>query len=137
LFEGEDQIAEADEADLDFDIIRAAERLVVRGADGLASLRVLPLVSAGRGTDDTAHHPVAPMPGRVVAISVDLGGRRIIKKTLMVLEGMKMEVTISAAIAGRVQKIHKDVGDRVEADEHLVDIDDLLPEGAPAGTEDR
>jgi 3-methylcrotonyl-CoA carboxylase alpha subunit len=121
-------IAEATDAELDFDLIRAADHLIVRGADGAVSLRVLPLVSPGKTNDDAAHHPGAPMPGRVVAVMVEVGQSVTPGDALMVLEGMKMEVTVTASIAGRVREIHHAIGDRVEADESLVDIEDHDPQ---------
>jgi 3-methylcrotonyl-CoA carboxylase alpha subunit len=124
LFEGSALLAETDEAELNFDLIRAADRLVVRGPQTVAAFQILPLVDASHSADDAAHHPGAPMPGRVVAVLVEAGQHVTPGDGLMVLEGMKMEVTVSATIAGRVSHLHKSVGDRVDADEPLVDIDD-------------
>jgi len=67
---------------------------------------------------DAQHHAgegslLAPMPGRVVAL-VAQPGQLVDKGTpLMVLEAMKMECTIHAPAAGRVQSFHYAAGDQV------------------------
>jgi len=132
LMENGAVIAELADEELDFDLIRAADQLVVRGPSGAIALRVLPLVTATRPQDDTAHHPGAPMPGRVVAVLVTPGQRVAPGDALMVMEGMKMEVTISAQITGRVGAVHRAVGDRVDADAALVDIEDNADDEDPS-----
>jgi len=57
---------------------------------------------------------VAPMPGRVVAVSIKPGQSVEIGDPLIVLEAMKMEHTISAPINGIVGEIFFAVDDRVE-----------------------
>ena len=41
----------------------------------------------------------------------------------MVLEGMKMEYTVKAGVAGRIEKVRHAEGDMVEAETPLVDIE--------------
>jgi len=41
---------------------------------------------------------------------------------LLVMEGMKMEVTVKAGIAGTIEKLLYGEGDMVEAEASLVDI---------------
>lgn len=66
-----------------------------------------------------AHHHAgegtlaAPMPGRVVALSVAPGDHVEKGAPLMVLEAMKMECTIYAPAAGRVESFHFAPGDQV------------------------
>ena len=43
-------------------------------------------------------------------------------QTLMVLEGMKMEYTVKAGMAGNIGKVHYKEGDMVDAEATLVDI---------------
>ena len=59
---------------------------------------------AGRVADE-ATHPLSPMPGRVVAVHVKAGDRVEPGQALMVLEGMKMEYTVKAAVAGVIEKV--------------------------------
>jgi 3-methylcrotonyl-CoA carboxylase alpha subunit len=56
---------------------------------------------------------LAPMPGRVIAQMVHEGERVERGAPLMVLEAMKMECTIHAPAAGRVEGFHYSVGDQV------------------------
>jgi 3-methylcrotonyl-CoA carboxylase alpha subunit len=56
---------------------------------------------------------LAPMPGRVVAVSVEPGVRVERGAALLVLEAMKMEYTIRAPAAGRVESFLYAVGDQV------------------------
>jgi 3-methylcrotonyl-CoA carboxylase alpha subunit len=55
----------------------------------------------------------APMPGRVIAQSVQSGERVEKGAALMILEAMKMECTIHAPSAGRVESFNFTVGDQV------------------------
>jgi biotin carboxyl carrier protein len=64
---------------------------------------------------------VAPMPGRIVKILVEVGQEVAAGAALVVLEAMKMEHTVRAAAAGRVQAIHASVGQQVDAD-HLLAV---------------
>ena len=62
----------------------------------------------------------APMPGRVVALSVATGelvGKGV---PLMVLEAMKMECTIYAPAAGRVEVFNFSPGDQVSEGAELL-----------------
>jgi 3-methylcrotonyl-CoA carboxylase alpha subunit len=56
---------------------------------------------------------LAPMPGRVVALAAEPGERVEKGAALMVLEAMKMECTIHAPAAGRVEAFHFAAGDQV------------------------
>jgi 3-methylcrotonyl-CoA carboxylase alpha subunit len=56
---------------------------------------------------------LAPMPGRVIAQMVEPGDRVEKGTPLVVLEAMKMEYTIHAPDAGRVESFHFAVGDQV------------------------
>jgi len=55
----------------------------------------------------------APMPGRVIAQSVQPGERVEKGAPLMILEAMKMECAIHAPAAGKVESFHFSVGDQV------------------------
>ena len=67
----------------------------------------------------------APMPGRVVVVSVKPGDRVKIGAPLIVLEAMKMEHTISAPADGRVGEVFFGVDDRVEEGVILLSLDEL------------
>ena len=71
---------------------------------------------------DTAAHPLSPMPGRVVAVHVKAGDKVEPGQALMVLEGMKMEYTVKAGVAGSIEKVLYKEGDMVDVDAILADI---------------
>jgi 3-methylcrotonyl-CoA carboxylase alpha subunit len=76
---------------------------------------------AGR-VADAATHPLSPMPGRVVAVHVKAGDRVEVGQALMVLEGMKMEYTVKAAVTGIIEKVLFEAGSMVDADAPLAHI---------------
>jgi geranyl-CoA carboxylase alpha subunit len=65
----------------------------------------------------------APMPGQVIRVAVEVGQVVAEGDLLMVLEAMKMEHRIEAPQAGTVQAIYYQVGDTVQADTVLLDVD--------------
>jgi 3-methylcrotonyl-CoA carboxylase alpha subunit len=86
-------------------------------------LRQVPIYTPStlHGEEDT--HPVAPMPGRIVIVYVTEGESVTAGQSLLVLEGMKMEYTLRAPVAGRISRVLFSAGDMVEADTALVDIE--------------
>ena len=72
------------------------------------------------------------MPGTVVAVNVKPGDKVEAGQALLVMEGMKMEFTLAAPVAGVVERVHCEPGQSVEADAVLVDIrSDDAPEVSP------
>jgi acetyl/propionyl-CoA carboxylase alpha subunit len=76
-----------------------------------------PTGAAGNGTCR------APMPGRVVRVEVQPGDAVAAGDPLLVLEAMKMEQTLSAAIAGTVTVVTVSAGDQVELGQGLVTVE--------------
>jgi 3-methylcrotonyl-CoA carboxylase alpha subunit len=70
----------------------------------------LEIASQGHSSESSL---LAPMPGRVIAQLVEPGDRVEKGTPLVVLEAMKMEYTIHAPDAGRVESFHFAVGDQV------------------------
>ena len=70
----------------------------------------------------------APMPGRVIAQSVQPGQHVEKGAPLMVLEAMKMECTIHAPVAGRVETFHFAVGDQVSEGAELLHFEREQPQ---------
>ena len=62
----------------------------------------------------------APMPGRIVAVRVDADAPVSEGQEVIVMEAMKMELTLRAPRAGVVAEIRAGVGEFVEADSVLV-----------------
>ena len=63
---------------------------------------------------------VAPMPGRVVLVKAKAGDEVQKEQELLVMEAMKMELTLRAPRAGKLESVHAGAGDFVEADAVLV-----------------
>jgi pyruvate carboxylase subunit B len=64
----------------------------------------------------------APMPGLVIRVEVEEGELVEAGGGLLVVEAMKMENSLTAAIGGRVGTIHVVAGQSVEKDEILMDM---------------
>jgi len=71
---------------------------------------------------------IAPMPGKVVALTVVEGQRVAIGDPLLVMEAMKMEHAICAPIAGVVEALPYAVGDPVEQGVALLRIRAVDPD---------
>ena len=80
-----------------------------------------PLARAAR-QDGGAGHLFAPMPGVVVAVQVNTGDMIERGQAVMVLEAMKMELTIKAPAAGRVEAVHFASGQQVKEGDELLTI---------------
>lgn len=65
----------------------------------------------------------APMPGSVFKILCNEGQQIEVGQTLVVLEAMKMEHSLKADQKGKVGKIHFKVGDSVQDDDIIIDIE--------------
>lgn len=64
----------------------------------------------------------APMPGKVLSVTVAVGDAVAVGDSLLVMEAMKMEHTLRAPVSGTVEAIHAAVGDQVEAEAALIVI---------------
>ncbi len=64
--------------------------------------------------------PIAPVPGRIVAVPVTVGQAVAAGETLVVMEAMKMEHKIQASAAGVILEVRCAVGDQVDAKQLLV-----------------
>ncbi len=91
--------------------------------DGEQRLRLEPVAmyrleqaATGGGADQL----VAPMPGRVVVVKTEVGAQVEAGQELMVIEAMKMELSLKAPRAGTVAAVRAAAGDFVDADAVLV-----------------
>ena len=64
----------------------------------------------------------APLPGRVISISVKVGDKVAAGQDVVILEAMKMENNISSDYAGTVKQILVNEGDTVAANAPLIEI---------------
>ena len=65
---------------------------------------------------------VAPMPGKIIKVMVNVGDTVEKSKVLIVMEAMKMEYTLKAPIAGIVRRIGCTCGQQVALGEVLVSL---------------
>ncbi|HQR04253.1 MAG: acetyl-CoA carboxylase biotin carboxyl carrier protein subunit [Proteobacteria bacterium] len=72
--------------------------------------------------DGAADHIVAPMPGSIVAVLVRAGDAVVRGQSLLVMESMKMETTITAPRDGVVDAVHFDKGQSFDRDTLLLDL---------------
>jgi len=79
----------------------------------------------GAGLGGTASETVlkAPMPGKILGLSVKPGDKIELGQIVLVLEAMKMENEISSSVEGKLAKLHVKVGDVVNAGDPLVEVD--------------
>ncbi len=63
---------------------------------------------------------IAPMPGRIVLVKAKIGDDIGEGEELLVMEAMKMELTLRAPRAGRIESVQAVAGEFVEADALLV-----------------
>ena len=65
---------------------------------------------------------LAPIPGRVAAILVTVGDTVTTGQTLVVMEAMKMEISLTAPAAGVIESLHATPGDMVPEGHELVKL---------------
>ncbi len=91
------------------------------------------LVERPRFTDPAEQHRsgslLAPMPGTVVSVAVSTGFRVEAGATVLVLEAMKMQHTVSAPHAGTVTEIDVRPGAQVAAGEVLAVVEPMEEQG--------
>lgn len=77
-------------------------------------------LTAARQQDD---HIAAPMPGKVIGVNVKAGDSVTDGQTLVVMEAMKMEISLKAPADGVVASITVSEGDFVEAGASVVELE--------------
>ena len=65
----------------------------------------------------------APMPGKIVKITVAIGDQVKAKQRLAIIESMKMENQLLSPGAGAVSAIHFKPGDQVDADAVIIELE--------------
>jgi biotin carboxyl carrier protein len=81
----------------------------------------VPAPRASQGASDKMI--VAAMPGKVLAVNVRPGEAVRLGQEICVLEAMKMEQSIRAAVDGTVKAVHVQPQQQVSADELLVELE--------------
>lgn len=78
---------------------------------------------AGQAVDEEQAIARAPMPGAAVALAAEPGTAVRRGQALLVIESMKMEMTIAAPCDGVVQTVHVTVGQTFEREAPLVTLE--------------
>jgi len=118
-----------------YDVALEGETATVGGesyeiqVSGLAVTHLAPspdpsgVVTAPRAAEAGAGAVLAIMPGKIVRVLVEPGQQVEEGSPVCVLEAMKMENELRARQGGTVRAIHASVGDDVEKDHVLVEIE--------------
>jgi propionyl-CoA carboxylase alpha chain len=104
-------------------VVAEGETRYLRSALGETRLRILPRFP-DRTTEAPAGSLAAPMPGTVVRVAVGVGERVGQGDLLVVLEDMKMELSVRAVGAGVVTQVLAEEGKPVDSGAVLVVIDE-------------
>ncbi|MBO9547412.1 biotin/lipoyl-containing protein, partial [Caulobacter sp.] len=97
------------------------------------TLRLLPAERGeGRGEAGGDGRVLAPMPGRIVLVKASPGQAVAAGAELLVMEAMKMELTVRAPRDGVVSELRAMAGDFVEADTVLAIVADAVATDAAA-----
>lgn len=94
--------------------------------DGERRLRLQPMAMyrhEASGAGSVADNVTAPMPGRVVVVKAAAGDAVVAGQEVMVIEAMKMELSLKAPRDGTVAEVRAQAGDFVEADTILVALE--------------
>jgi 3-methylcrotonyl-CoA carboxylase alpha subunit len=101
-------------------VARIGTAITVFTAEGTAQFDLLDPLMASAEVDAAPGHLAAPMPGKVIQVSVKPGDAVKRGATLMVLEAMKMEHSIAAPMDGKIERVFYKAGDLVEEGAELI-----------------
>ena len=121
-------LAEVDGRRFPATVVRHGGDLVVLMKGGSHRLHLVDPLEAMADEAEATGRIVAPMPGKVVQVSVTAGERVQRGAPLIVLEAMKMEHRLTATAGGTIAGLFCAPGDLVEEGAELVVIDDDAPE---------
>lgn len=132
---GEEQIAltnvQCHDGHLSFDWNGQRRRLAYRSNARAITLRIngqpmrftrLPMFDVGDASAGNADAVIAPMPGRIVAVNVAVGDEVKQDDVLLIMEAMKMELSLRAPRDGVIEEIRTQVDAFMDADAVLVKL---------------
>ncbi|MFC5578331.1 acetyl/propionyl/methylcrotonyl-CoA carboxylase subunit alpha [Lysobacter niabensis] len=107
-----------------FSVLEQCKRLVVHDGDQRLGLEPVAMYRHEQATaSGGADRVTAPMPGRVVLVRAAVGDKVEAGQEVMVIEAMKMELSLKAPRNGTVAEVRAVGGDFVEADAVLVALE--------------
>ncbi len=98
-------------------------RITVHDGQSRRIFEHAPAFAYVEGGSSDVDRVLAPMPGRIVVVKAKAGDEVAEGDELLVMEAMKMELTLRSPRAGRIEVIQADAGDFVEADAVLVRLE--------------
>jgi propionyl-CoA carboxylase alpha chain len=133
-----------------FGVVTASEASVTLVADGVRTTYDVSIMANAVDVDGPAGHVrltrvprftdpadavasgslLAPMPGTVIVVAVEKGAQVAAGDTVLVLEAMKMQHTVTAPLAGTVTEIDVQTGQQVAAGEVLAVVTQTAEETA-------
>ena len=111
-------------------ITRAGGEVHLTGSRGTVTARIVPRFAVPGRSASVGGGLAAPMPGKVLEVSVEPGQRVEAGRVLVVLEAMKMEHRVTAPADGTVTAVLVAVGDQVATGAELLAF---APDGAEGG----
>jgi len=99
------------------------ERIVVHDGTRRRAFQHAPSFAYEASGGTSGDRVTAPMPGRIVIVKANVGDAVEEGQELLVMEAMKMELSLKAPRAGTVEAVQAAAGDFVEADAVLVRLE--------------
>ena len=112
--------------DYDIALTQGSHRLVAKilPARFALMLALMPEKAEGAGADEI----IAPMPGQITRILVEIGDEVLPGQDVAIIEAMKMENILTSEARGTVKSIEVSVGDNLNVDDLILALD--LSEGS-------
>ena len=104
-------------------IFAEGARITVHDGESRRSFEHAPAFAFTDSSATDRDRVLAPMPGRIVVIKAKAGDSVAEGDELLVMEAMKMELTLRSPRAGRIEVIQAAAGDFVDADAVLVRLE--------------
>ena len=125
--DGQPLVADLDAGPEEADLLDAGEALVLFEGGAAFSFSATPPDPEGGSASGGDGSVSAPLPGKVVAVSVAEGARVLRGDILVVIEAMKMEHGLAAPFDGVVEGLSAAVGDQVREGEPLARVRSEAP----------
>ncbi len=104
-------------------ILADGARITVHDGESRQSFEHAPAFAFVESTANDSDRVLSPMPGRIVVVKTEVGTEVGEGDELLVMEAMKMELTLRSPRAGRIEAIQAAAGDFVDADAVLVRLE--------------
>ncbi|MBL0164234.1 MAG: ATP-grasp domain-containing protein [Xanthomonadales bacterium] len=104
-------------------ILADGARITVHDGESRQSFEHAPAFAFVESAATDSDRVLAPMPGRIVVVKSEVGAEVGEGDELLVMEAMKMELTLRSPRAGRIEAIQAAAGDFVDADAVLVRLE--------------